>query len=247
MFFTNYPQTTYQFGNETSSTAFQNISVYVDLIDQVKDNINFYQYYYIQDGYRPDTVSQQLYGSVRHYWTLYYLNDYLREQGWPLTTQEIRLRATKDYPHNVMTTRDIDTLFIHFQVGDLVVGQSSGAIGTIIKRNLDMGQIWVNHDNTNGQEFLSNELLRDNSDPEFPQTIQLVSYAEGNEAIHHYVDSNGVITDVDPYNAPSVLLTPVTYLERYQEANDALKTIKIIKPGAIDQIYRSYQDALRSA
>ena len=68
MFFKNYPQTLYNFGNETSATAFQNISGYVDVIDQVKNNINFYQYLTVQDGERPDTLSQQIYGSVKYYW-----------------------------------------------------------------------------------------------------------------------------------------------------------------------------------
>jgi hypothetical protein len=143
MFFTNYPQTLYKFGNETSYAAMQNISVYVDLIDQIKDNVNFYQYYYIQDGERADTVSYKLYNSVRYYWTLYLLNDNLRESGWPLSTQQILLKAQTDYPYMVLTTRDINTLLTHFQVGDSVVGQSSGATGTVIKRNLDLGQIVV--------------------------------------------------------------------------------------------------------
>tara|TARA_R110000868_G_scaffold94700_2_gene261058 strand:+ start:257 stop:1000 length:744 start_codon:yes stop_codon:yes gene_type:complete len=246
MFFKNYPQTLYQFGTEESYSAFQNISVYVDLIDQVKDNSNFYQYYYIQDGYRPDTVSYQLYGTVRYYWTLFYLNDKLREQGWPLSAQEIRLKTIEDYPSIVLTTRNIETLYQHFQIGNTVSGQSSGATGTIIKRNLQLGQIFVSHNHGTSQEFTSNELIRDDINPEFPQQVQLVSAAEGAAAIHHYVDANGVITDVDPYNAPSVLLTPVTYLERAQAANDEIKTIKIIKPGSIEQIFKAYKDSLRS-
>ena len=244
MFFTNYPQTLYKFGNETSYAAMQNISVYDDLIDQIKDNVNFYQYYYIQDGERADTVSYKLYNSVRYYWTLYLLNDNLRESGWPLSTQQILLKTQTDYPYMVLTTRDINTLLTHFQVGDSVVGQSSGATGTVIKRNLDLGQIVVSQDN--GQEFLDTELLRDNIDPEFPQNIQLVSSVDEYLATHHYEDGNGVFTDVDPYSTPSALLTPITYLDRYQSANDSLRTIRILKSGAIDQVFRSYQEALRS-
>tara|TARA_R110000868_G_scaffold382366_1_gene648945 strand:- start:26380 stop:27120 length:741 start_codon:yes stop_codon:yes gene_type:complete len=245
MFFTNYPQTVYKFGTEKTNSAFQNISVYVDLIDQVKDNINFYQYYYIQDGYRPDTVSYQLYGSIKQYWTLYFLNDNLREFGWPLSAQEIRLKAIEDYPNIVLTTRDIDTLFTHFQIGELITGQSSGATGTIVKRNLELGQLFISL-SAGSQTFLSAELIRDNINPEFPQTVEVVGSAIGYNAIHHYEDESGVYTDIDPYSTPSVLLTPITYLDRYQAQNDLLRSIKILKPGAIDQVYKSYQDALRS-
>ena len=246
MYFNNYPQILYKFGSEVSVkyTAFQNISIYVDLIDQIKDNINFYQYYHIQDGYRADTVSQELYNSVKYYWMLYYLNDNLREQGWPLSAQEIRFKAQKDYPNVVLTTHEVDTLITHFQVGDIIIGQSSGATGTIIKRNLDLGQLFISLNSS--LNFIGTELLRDNTDAEFPQNIQLVSKAQEYEAVHHYEDGDGVVTDVDPYNTPSALLTPITYLDRYQAENEALKVIKIIKPSVIDQVFKAYKDALRS-
>jgi hypothetical protein len=143
MFFTNYPRTLYQFGGEQSLTAIQNLSVYVDVIDQIKDNINFYETIEIQDGERPDTISQDLYGTVRYYWTLYLLNDNLRERGWPLTVQQIRAKAIEDYPNIVLTTRDGNILVEHFEVGDTITGQSSGATGTILRRNLELGQIFV--------------------------------------------------------------------------------------------------------
>ena len=244
MFFTNYPRTLYQFGSEQSLTAIQNISVYVDVIDQIKDNINFYETTEIQDGERPDTLSQELYGTVRYYWTFYLLNDDLRERGWPLTVQEIRTKAIEDYPNTVLTTRDGNTLIEHFQVGDTVTGQSSGATGIIIKRNLELGQIFVSL--LDGLSFTGTEVIRDNSDPEFPETVQLVSSVVEYNAVHHYVDADGVWTDVDPYSAPSVLLTPVTYLDRYQTANDELRRIKVIKRSAINQVVKAYQEALRT-
>ena len=48
-YFRNFPQITYKFGNEISRNLFQNISSYVDLIDNVKDNQSFFQYYEIQN------------------------------------------------------------------------------------------------------------------------------------------------------------------------------------------------------
>jgi hypothetical protein len=244
MFFTNYPRTLYQFGTENSATAIQNISVYVDIIDQIKDNINFYEFIEIQDGERPDTISQQAYGTVRYYWTLYLLNDNIRERGWPLTVQQIREKAIKDYPNVVLTTRDGNTLLTHFEVGDIVTGQSSGATGIVIKRNLDLGQIFIKK--TNDLNFSGSEILRDNSDPTFPESVQLTGAALEYNAIHHYEDGDGVWTDIDPRSAPSGLLTPITYLDRYQAANDELRRIKIIKRSAINQVAKAYQEALRT-
>lgn len=245
MFFTNFPTTTYNFGTEVSVTAFQNLSAYVDIIDQVKDNVNFYEYYIIQDGDRPDTISQDYYRTPRYYWTLYLLNDTIRQQGWPLTVQEIRAKAQLDYPHKVITTNDVSDLFTHFQVGDTVSGLTSGATAQVVKRELDLGQIFVK---MNGAlSFVSGETLRDNTDPSFPESITITSVSDEYNAAHHYEDANGVPTDINPYSAPPGILNPITYLDRYIRANDDLRRIKVIKPAAIEQIVKAYNESLRTA
>ena len=77
-FFSNFPIVNYKFGNEVSDTIFQNLTVYVDLIDQIIDNASLYTKYTIQDGERPDSLSYKLYDTVDHYWTFYLLNKKLR-------------------------------------------------------------------------------------------------------------------------------------------------------------------------
>ena len=244
MFFKNYPRTFYQFGNPNSDfTSIQNISVYVDIIDQIKDNINFYEIYNIQDGERPDTISQDVYGTVKYYWTLYLLNDELRERGWPLTVQQIRQKAIADYPYKVMTTTDIDNLLTFFQIGDTLQGQTSGAQGVVVKRNIDLGQVFYSPIGSNG--FQSGELVRDNTDPDAPETIEITSVSEEYNAAHHYENSSGYV-DIDPYSGPGASLTEVTYLDRYESENDNLRKIKIIKPGAINQVVKAYNEALRT-
>lgn len=245
MFFTNFPAISYNFGNETSITAFQNLSAYVDIIDQVKDNLNFYEYYIIQDGDRPDTISQDYYSTPRYYWTLYLLNDTIRQQGWPLTVQEIRTKAQIDYPHKVITTNDVTDLFTHFQVGDTITGLTSGAEGIVIKRELDLGQIFVKI--TNSRSFTSGETIRDNTDPSFPEFITTTSISDEYNAVHHYEDANGIPTDINPYSPPPGILNPVTYLDRYIRENDDLRRIKVIKPTAIEQIVKAYNESLRTA
>jgi len=89
-------------------------------------------------------------------------------------------------------------------------------------------------------------LVRDNSDVEFPETIQLSGSTLEHLAPHHYVNGANERTDVDPHSAVSALLTPVTYLERYQKDNDTLRQLKIIKPNAIGQVVKAYQDSVRS-
>ena len=65
--------------------------------------------------------------------------------------------------------------------------------------------------------------------------------------MHHYEDANGIVTDIDPYSAPPGILNPITYLDRYIQANDDLRRIKVIKPTAIEQIVKAYNESLRTA
>ena len=143
-FFSNFPITNYKFGDEIDPASFQNLSVYIDLIDQIVNDASFYEKYTIIDGERPDTLSQKLYGTTDFYWTFYLLNEKIRRQGWPLTYQEVYSKAPLYYPHQVITTEDA----IHDRMykGDVVYQGSvtnPTAIGLIQEKNLDLGQLVI--------------------------------------------------------------------------------------------------------
>ena len=80
LYFNEFSNITYKFGDEPDPTFFQNISLYADIIDQIKDDITFNNLHTIQEGFRPDQVSIQLYETPLHYWTFYLLNDNLRNK-----------------------------------------------------------------------------------------------------------------------------------------------------------------------
>lgn len=143
-FFTNFPVINYNFGDEILPSTMQNISVYVDLLDQVADDASFYESYTIQDGERPDTLSYKLYGTTEFYWMFYLLNEKLRRQGWPLTFQEIQSNIKIYYPHKVIRT--YDTFFDRMYLGDTVIqGAISNptAIGKVVKKDFDNGQLFI--------------------------------------------------------------------------------------------------------
>ena len=71
-YFRKFPQVEYKFGNETNTALIQDLTVYIDIIDQLKDDATAYSFYDILDGDRPDQVSNTLYGSNKFYWTFYY-------------------------------------------------------------------------------------------------------------------------------------------------------------------------------
>jgi len=146
-FFRNFPRVNYLFGNETSTALFQNITAYIDLIDQVSDDTSFYEKYTIIDGERPDTLSYKLYGTVDYYWSFFLLNEKIRIQGWPLTTQQIYQLAPQYYPHTTLMTTE--SLHGEFYKGHIVATQNLDGTygddfkGKIIEKSLDLGQITV--------------------------------------------------------------------------------------------------------
>jgi len=143
-YFQNFDPVYYSFGDNEPPVLFHNLSLYVDLIDQLKSNAAFYQDYTIVSGERPDTTSFRLYGTPEYYWTFYLLNDKLRESGWPVSSTDMLNRAKKAYPHRYITTNDdIATEPFDFPVGKSIFGRTSDTIGTILKRNLELGQLIV--------------------------------------------------------------------------------------------------------
>jgi len=96
-YFKNFGLVEYRYGDEDESTRVlvEDLTIYVDLLDQIDDLVGFYEYYYILDGDRPDTLSYKLYGTTDYYWTFYLMNQSLKETGWPLHQKELDVYVSK--------------------------------------------------------------------------------------------------------------------------------------------------------
>ena len=242
-YFKNFEFAEYRFGNNTDIDLAQNLTQYVDLIDQIKNNISFTEKYNILSGDRPDVVSFKLYGTMNYYWTFYLMNDHLKLSGWPLNNDEILDQVKSKYPNRVLTTTsEIGALF---PVGQVIEGQSSSAIGEIVKRNLDLGQLFVKL--TQGTKFTAGETISyvDTSAIGSPtRTLSITGETEQYNAVHHYED-NEVQVDIDPFSGPGVSLTPITYRDRLESRNDALKEIVVIRPNNIVSIASQFQKFIK--
>ena len=238
-YFTNFPNILYKFGNNETETIFQDISAYVQIIDEIKDNINFYSTYTILEGERPDQLSQKLYGTPSMYWTFFLMNDNIRQLGWPLTQSQIQELVAKQFPKKVITT--VADLTGIFKSGQTITGLGSGATGTIISRRLDFGQLVINTTGT----FIAGELITST----VGTTTQSVLLSKGStvqyETIHHWEDSDGDYVDIDPSVGTSAIYTPITFYDKYVADNDLLRTIKTIKPIAVNSVYRAFNESLR--
>jgi len=170
--FINYPKVDYSFGNEASSVRFQDLSVYVDVFDQVREYSSYYENYQIQNNERPDHVSYNLYATTDHYWTFFLLNPSLRESGWPLDNFRLFDQAKKYYPYFTVTTTDavfirVDNEYISMTTSDQFVpgryiwlndtpsNQNLKGLAKIIKVNHNLGQITFEMDNKDKTPILA--------------------------------------------------------------------------------------------
>lgn len=236
-FFRGFPQLDYKFGNEDYTTKFQNLSVYIDLIDRLKEDAAFYTKYTLLEGDRPDVLSHKLYGNSNYYWTFFFLNDSLREFGWPQSTIRVRDWVKEKYNNTTLVSRD-PLYGENIVIGKEVIGLQSGAIGTILKKNLSLGQIIIEGQHT----FFDGETIAVN-DSDQTQLFTITSSSEQYNSALYYTQ-NGEVVDIDPYVGPGALLEEVTYIDYYAEKNEENREIKILKEDAVKQIVIAYKKEL---
>tara|TARA_Y100000004_G_scaffold152688_1_gene175933 strand:- start:293 stop:1024 length:732 start_codon:yes stop_codon:yes gene_type:complete len=240
--FKHFPKVLYNFGNEIAPVVFQKLGTYVDIIDQVRDDITIYSDYTILDGDRPDILSYNLYGDIQYYWLAFYVNDSLREEGWPLTANEVQEQMEKYYPHDFIRTYG-NWFKSDFKIGNRATGKKSGAFGDIVQTHPDLGQIIVA--NNSGFDFQKAETVEAGFGFFNPDTIEIQATDKQYNAVHHYEDAAGNYVDIDPLQEPPSTVTPITFAERFIDENEKRKRIKIIKPEVINQLFNEFNRALK--
>ena len=248
MYFQRFPFVNYNFGDNEANTIFPNISAYIDIIDEVKDEVAFYEKYTILDGDRPDVVSQKLYDTPDYHWTFFYMNDGLRESGWPLSERELRALVKKRYPHRTVTTQS--NIASNFLPGDFVLGKTSGTTGRVVERNLDLGQIVIASDKNEAglnNNFGQTEQIvaGTTAEEQAANTATLISESQQFNAPLYYKNSSGDIVDIDPYNQTTSGLVPTTVMEDNINFNEGLKDIIVIKPSVVVSVISEYFKQLK--
>jgi hypothetical protein len=107
-FFRNYPLVGVEFPGGVMQMT--NTTVHVRLIEKLKKNITVLHDYAIQDGERPDTVSQNLYGTTEYTWVILVLNGIFSLFDWPLQPDEFNNYIIERYGSVAAAT----TSFIYF-------------------------------------------------------------------------------------------------------------------------------------
>ena len=237
-YFRNFPKEFYQFANGDTALM-QNLSLYVEIIDQVKENSAFYQDFYVRDGERPDNVSNRLYRNPTLHWTFYLMNNHIREQGWPLTQTAIIEKAKEDFPNVTLNTQDDIDMFSKVTT----VASQSGATGRLVRIDTSMGQVVV--DPIGDSEFVEGDTISD-LDGVVPQTATLLSVESEYLSAHHYIDNEGNLADYRTKSGWNTGLFEMTNLEYYQKQNEELRQIRAIKPSSIAAVTSMFARAAKS-
>jgi hypothetical protein len=211
-YFKKFPTVPYDI-NRTGSTQ-QVVDIYrqVRPLNDRLDQQYSYTQYRVQDGERPDIVSQRLYGTPIYYWTFFVVNNFLHDgyKVWPMSTRmlesyiekefegwAISSNPTPDPDSDGITNTHINSIAGKFQLGETITGGTSNATGTLIKKDIDKNQLIVK--NVTGS-FIGTgtvtELVVGSTSQDSVSTFKAWKYAD---APHRYyknvADANGNITE----------------------------------------------------
>ena len=258
-YFDKFRKVTYFYGDEFATPGTlggaelnytQDLTHYVDMVDQLRYNAAFYNKYNIIENERPDQVSYKLYGNPSFHWTFYMMNDNLRSHGWPLTLKQMDERVKADFPHQFLQFRaDITNIYL---AGDVIIGDQTGAKATILRRFPDLGIIIVDMATTTkfrAQEKIEILLQAPGHTPSnVPAGGKIACVAVGDEynATHHWENSAGEYVDIDPRVGAAAIYNEVTNRDRYDRINNDLKQISVIRPEHISVVASAFKKALVS-
>lgn len=271
-FFQKFPKVSYRFGDKESPVEFQDLSVYIDAIDQVKEYASFYQNYQIKSGERPDHVSYILYDNANYGWTFWLMNDHLRERGWPLDNSQVYVKAQDFYPNVALRTTGVTFDIVNgdnkplcasanFVVSGCLWFPETQQLGSILRIDQDLALLHVDvaiKPSGTIVQAISKKDFDDItagiiSEPVTPlEEINIVETYDQWDAPHHYEDTYGEWVTPSysseapyPFDWTSVTTEQsVSYFQRLREENDKARSIRVIKPDVMPQVISEYNRLL---
>lgn len=272
-FFRDFPKIQYMFGDAELPVNFQNLSVYIDAFDQVREYKAYYQKYTIKNNERPDQLSLDLYGTVDYYWTFFLMNEHLRTSGWPLPSSQVYAKSQEYYPNIVYTTdgtsliNSTGTLLPlcrseTFAVGQWVYLPVSKKAVKILRINDQLAQIFLETTTLPDNESLlqtisakdAESVLEDSS---YIPTVIATAFVQDSyyqhDAIHHYEDANGdwitpETASYEPYpfqwNTVNTAQS-ISYYQRMRDINLENRAISVLKPAAAMEVVSDFKQLLK--
>ena len=279
-YFRQFPQLNYDFDRNGILQKVVDIYRAARPLDAFIDDLNAYSFYSVKNGERPDIVSQRLYGTTQYYWTFFIVNDFLHDglAAWPMSQEKLHDYMNEEFAGVVITTNprvqdspdagvEFDypnSLSGRFQLGETITGSTTGATGTLVKKNADMNQLVLQDVVGTFQGSSSNgtvEKLTGNKSGDSVDTYDVYKYleaphsyfrmiAENVEQETEYNWANGFNYNDRRIESNNVFIpggTPPSELEFQTnrsylfEVNEARSQIRVIDPKYITQFADKYE------
>lgn len=270
-FFNKFTKSKYDFNRDGTLQTVIDFYKSVRPLDYKVDNPSQYKFYEIENGERPDIISQKLYGTPNFYWTFFIVNDFLHDgySSWPMSQESFYSYIQTEYEGFVITTNPSitrntdqqitdfkDSLAGKFTIGETITGSISGATGTLVQKNIDLNQLVIQ--NVTGS-FLGDPNAITNSTENITgatSTDTVASYIvyKYADAPHHYYT---IGDEAERYIVPSTFFSDSanTYTGTIATNNLTFKTnraylfdlneqrskIRVIDPNFIDEFAKDFE------
>lgn len=231
-YFQGFPTIQYNLQDESHTIEVVDIFRTVKPKQSLKDDILLYNKYTIQDGERPDHVSQKLYGTPDYYWTFFMVNENMTNvfTDWPLSRKEVQDYVAIKYPGFVLKTDD--DIEMKFTQNELVQGLVSGTKAKLISKDPNTNTLRIVDEDG---EFSPGEIIQGLTSGD---TCSITIQTEFYNATKYYIDGEGNVVGKTYIGlTPS---SPVTYLEHELEKNDKKAEITVIRPQYITRVSEEF-------
>lgn len=209
-FFKLFPKVDYDINRTGTIQKIVDIYRSVRPIQKFVDSPSLYMKYEVKNGERPDIVSQRLYQNPNFYWTFFVVNEFLHDgyKVWPMSQELLLEYLNTEYNGFAITSNPSvlpddngilgtnNSISGKFQLGETITGGSSGAVGTLTRKNIDMNQLIVQNVTlgSGNSAFIGDgvnkESVKGGTTDDSIQTHIVYPYAD---APHHYY-----INETDP-------------------------------------------------
>ena len=226
MYFSNIKSIAIDIDGSGNLDLMKNLTAKAKVSDALIDNSAYYQTVEIQDGERPDLLSQRLYGTPIYHWTFLLLNPQIKNiwDDWPMASSQLVEYCTNKYQYLAADTdTDLNNKFI---VGETVTGGVSRATGIVKEIHVNMGYIVI--EKTAGTFTITGETIQGltSTDSAVANFIKSQAYAP-----HHHVDSSG-----NWVKRAAAGTTAYSYIDYESAVTEQNRNIKAIKPSQIQTI-----------
>jgi len=160
-FFRQFPTTTYDLQKTGALTRVVDLFRNVTSPQLKLDPTIAYTTYRIQNGDRPDVVSEKLYGDPDYYWTFFIINDHLKagHTSWPMSDYQMETYLTREYDsYSVIQMADYtDSILPH------IVTINSVSCGTVVADEsfgIDFSSTTISQNVLNASTYITRPIMK---------------------------------------------------------------------------------------